>query len=83
MALRIIAVADTQRSAPSSTEAPMWVDAASGQVNAGIGIFQSFSPLYEKGALRTIAVNTSTRSPKLPAVPTLAEQGFTDRILAL
>jgi hypothetical protein len=57
MALRIIAAADTQRSAPgpadatatapaaapsatrptapSATEAPMWVDAASGQVNAG------------------------------------------------
>ncbi len=64
-------------------EAPMWVDAASGQVNAGIGTFQSFSPLFEKGALRPIAVNTSTRSPKLSAVPTLVEQGFTDRILAL
>jgi tripartite-type tricarboxylate transporter receptor subunit TctC len=64
-------------------EAPMWIDAASGQVNGGIGTFQSFSALYEKGALRPIAVNTATRSPKLPAVPTLVEQGFTDRILAL
>jgi tripartite-type tricarboxylate transporter receptor subunit TctC len=64
-------------------EAPMWVDAASGQVNGGIGTFQSFSALYEKGALRPIAVNTATRSPKLPAVPTLVEQGLTDPILAL
>ena len=64
-------------------EAPMWVDAASGQVNAGIGTFQSFSPLFEKGVIRPIAVNTSNRSPKLPTVPTLVEQGFTDPILAL
>ena len=64
-------------------EAPMWVDAASGQVNAGIGTFQSFSPLFDKGVIRPIAVNTSSRSPKLPAVPTLVEQGFTDRILGL
>ena len=64
-------------------EAPMWVDAVSGQVQAAIGTYTTFSPMHAKGGLRPIGVTTMQRSPKLPDVPTLVEQGFTDRMLGL
>ncbi len=63
-------------------EAPMWLDAAAGQVQAGLGTYATFATVQDKG-VRPIAVNTSSRSPKLPDVPTLVEQGMTDRFLGL
>jgi tripartite-type tricarboxylate transporter receptor subunit TctC len=64
-------------------EAPMWVDTVSGQVQAGIGTYTTFSAMYSKGGLRPIGVTTMDRSPKLPEVPTLVEQGFEVPMLAL
>lgn len=64
-------------------EAPMWVDTASGVLSAGFGTYTSFAPLFEKGLLTPIAVATTTRSPKLPDVPTLVEQGLTARVFSL
>ncbi|MFT3799638.1 MAG: tripartite tricarboxylate transporter substrate binding protein [Burkholderiaceae bacterium] len=63
-------------------EAPMWLDAAANQVQAGLGTYATFAAVQDKG-VRPIAVTTSSRSPKLPDVPTLVEQGMTDRFLAL
>jgi len=63
-------------------EAPMWVDVVSGQVQGGIGTFATFAVMQNKG-VRPIAVTTSRRSPALPDVPTLVEQGMKDAFLGL
>ena len=62
-------------------EAPMWVDLASGQVQIAIGSYQSFASV--QGRVRAIGVTGNYRSPKLPDVPTLAEQGVAGRLVTL
>ncbi len=63
-------------------EAPMWVDLAGGQVQVAIGSYQSFSTVQSRG-VRAIGVTGSYRSPKLPDVPTLTEQGVQGRLVTL
>ncbi len=63
-------------------EAPMWVDVASGQIQVAIGSFQSFNAVSTKG-VRAIGVTGNYRSPKLPDVPTLVEQGVEGRLVTL
>ena len=63
-------------------ESPMWVDVASGQVQIAIGSFQAFSTVQSRG-VRPIGVTGLYRSPKLPDVPTLVEQGVQGRLVAL
>jgi len=58
-------------------EAPMWVDLASGQIQVAIGSYQAVSTVDARG------VTGAYRSPKLPEVPTLAEQGMDDRTVLL
>jgi tripartite-type tricarboxylate transporter receptor subunit TctC len=60
-------------------ESPMWVDLASGQTQIAIGSYQAFATVQTKG-VRPIAVTGAYRSPKLPDVPTVAEQGITGRL---
>lgn len=55
-------------------EAPMWVDVAGGQSHIAVGSYQAFANVQPKG-VRAIAVTGTYRSPKLPDVPTLQEQG--------
>ena len=62
-------------------EAPMWVDLASGQVQIAIGSYQSFASV--QGRVRAIGVTGSYRSPKLPDVPTLTQQGVAGRLVTL
>jgi tripartite-type tricarboxylate transporter receptor subunit TctC len=62
-------------------EAPMWVDLASGQVQIAIGSYQSFSSVQSR--VKAIGVTGNYRSPKLPDVPTLAEQGVAGRLVTL
>ncbi len=64
-------------------ETPMWVDIATGQIEAGVGSFQAMRPHIERGTVRPIAVVGNQRSPTLPNVPTFAEQGFKDPIFTL
>ena len=64
-------------------EAPMWVDVASGQVQVAIGTPLSLSGVASRGTVRTIAATGRARAPRLPEVPTFAEQGFPERLLAL
>jgi tripartite-type tricarboxylate transporter receptor subunit TctC len=47
-----------------------------GQVAAAISAFAEFLALHRPGKLRIIATSGTMRSPLLPEVPTLAEQGF-------
>ena len=63
-------------------EAPMWVDLASGQIQIAIGSYQAYSTVATRG-VRPIGVTGSYRSPKLPDVPTLFEQGMEDRTVML
>ncbi len=47
-----------------------------GQVQALFGSMPAVLPQAKSGKLRAIAVGTAKRSPALPDVPTVAEQGF-------
>ena len=63
-------------------ESPMWVDVASGQLQVAIGSYQAFNTVAGRG-VRAIGVTGAYRSPKLPDVPTLVEQGMKDPLVAL
>jgi tripartite-type tricarboxylate transporter receptor subunit TctC len=63
-------------------EAPMWIDVVSGQIQIAVGSYQAFASMQAKG-VRAIGVTGSYRSPKLPDVPTLVEQGITDALVKL
>lgn len=63
-------------------EAPMWVDVASGLVQIGIGSYQAFNTVQGRG-VRAIGVTGNYRSPKLPDLPTLAEQGIAGALVKL
>jgi tripartite-type tricarboxylate transporter receptor subunit TctC len=63
-------------------ESPMWVDVASGQLQIAVGSVQAFNTVSTRG-VKPIGVTGSYRSPKLPDVPTLIEQGINDPLVAL
>lgn len=63
-------------------ESPMWVDLAAGQLQVAIGSYQSFATVQSRGA-RAIGVTGSYRSPKLPDVATLTQQGIQGRLVTL
>ena len=63
-------------------ESPMWIDVASGEVNAALGSHQAMLPHIDRGNLRPIAA-WGGRSPRVPDVPTFVEQGFNDPIFTL
>ncbi len=63
-------------------ESPMWIDLASGQIQIAIGSYQAFATVQTRG-VRPIGVTGSYRSPKLPDVPTLVEQGIGGRLVGL
>jgi len=47
-----------------------------GQVDGTIGDASVLAPQVDSGALRALAVASSTRAPALPAVPTMKEEGL-------
>jgi tripartite-type tricarboxylate transporter receptor subunit TctC len=63
--------------------APMWQDFAAGVVEAAMGSYADAVNALECGAGKAIAVQTTTRSRKLPDVPTFIEQGVDSKIFAL
>lgn len=63
-------------------ESPMWVDVASGQVQIAVGSYQAFATVQQRGVV-PIGVTGNYRSPRLPDVPTLVEQGIDGRLVAL
>jgi tripartite-type tricarboxylate transporter receptor subunit TctC len=56
-------------------EGPMWVDMGTGSITMAVGSYQAFATVRDKG-LRAIATTGMVRSPKLPDLPTLTEQGM-------
>ena len=63
-------------------EAPMWLDVASGQTQIAVGSYLAFNAVAARG-VRPIGVTGNYRSPKLPDVPTLMEQGNTEKLVTL
>jgi len=63
-------------------EAPMWLDVASGQTQIAVGSYLAFNAVAARG-VRAIGVTGNYRSPKLPDVPTLSEQGNTEKLVTL
>ncbi|MBI5257924.1 MAG: tripartite tricarboxylate transporter substrate binding protein [Burkholderiales bacterium] len=63
-------------------EAPMWVDVAGGQVQVAVGSYQAFNTVSTRG-VKAIGVTGKYRSPRLPDVPTLIEQGVTGTLVPL
>jgi len=58
-------------------EAPMLVDLIGGQIQAAVGSVQGLMPHIQKGTIRAIGATGKVRTPRLPDLPTLVEQGFT------
>ncbi len=56
-------------------EGPMWIEMGSGQLQMCVGSYQAFSTVASKG-VRPIATTGPIRSPKLPDLPLLTEQGL-------
>jgi tripartite-type tricarboxylate transporter receptor subunit TctC len=63
-------------------ESPMWVDMASGQLQIAVGSVQAFNTVSGRG-LKPIGVTGTYRSPKLPDVVPLVEQGIDDPLVKL
>lgn len=63
-------------------EGPMWVDMGAGAVTMAVGSYQAFATVRDKG-VRPVATSGSVRSPKLPDLPLLSEQGLTAPIAKL
>ena len=63
-------------------EGPMWVEMGSGQLQMAVGSFQAFNTVAAKG-VRPIATTGRVRSPRLPDLPLLTEQGLTAPIARL
>ena len=63
-------------------ESPMWMDLAGGQTHIAIGSYQAFAAVQARG-VRPLGVTGGYRSPRLPDVPTLVEQGLDPRLVGL
>jgi len=61
---------------PYSGNGPAGTATMGGQVQALFGSMPAVLPFAKAGKMRPIAVGTAKRSPALPDVPTVAEQGF-------
>jgi len=55
---------------------PLMNDAVAGHVPLAIGSIFLIKPHVDSKTMRALAVTTGKRSPDLPAVPTMAESGF-------
>jgi tripartite-type tricarboxylate transporter receptor subunit TctC len=58
-------------------EAPALVDLVGGQIQVMVGSVQGILPHVQSGKLRAIGATGKVRTPRLPDLPTLVEQGFT------
>ncbi len=61
---------------PYKGEGPSYTDLVSGAIQLMVGNIAAAAPFVNNGRLRALAVTSSTRSPLLPNVPTVAESGL-------
>jgi len=64
-------------------EAPMLVDMIGGQIQVGVGSVQGILPHVQSGKLRAIGATGKVRTPRLPDMTTLVEQGFTAPVFGM
>ena len=60
----------------------MWVDLASGQIQIAVGSVQAYNTVSTRG-VKPIGVTGNYRTPRLPDLRTLLEQGIDDPLVAL
>ena len=63
-------------------ESPMWVDVANNQLQIAVGSVQAFNTVSTRG-VKPIGQTGIYRSPRLPNVPTLIDQGINDPLVSL
>lgn len=61
--------------------APLLQDVMGGQIPITINVIGEVAPHIRSGKLRSLGVTSAQRSPFLPEVPTLVEQGFKDIVV--
>lgn len=64
-------------------EAPSLVDLVGGQIQVAVGSVQGILPHVQSGKLRAIGATGKLRTPRLPDLPTLVEQGFTAPVFGM
>jgi tripartite-type tricarboxylate transporter receptor subunit TctC len=64
-------------------EAPMLVDLIGGQIQVAVGSVQGIMPHIQSGKLRAIGATGKVRTPRLPDMTTLVEQGFTAPVFGM
>ncbi len=57
-------------------ENPAFIDLAGGQIDLFLGSVLSAEALIKSGKIKAIAIASAARSPLLPGVPTITEQGY-------
>ncbi len=62
---------------------PALKDLAGGHIDCSVGSLAGSSGLMQAGRVVPIAITSGTRSPKLPGVPTFADEGFTQPVFRL
>jgi tripartite-type tricarboxylate transporter receptor subunit TctC len=65
-------------SVPYRGGAPLLQDLLGGQVPVSFNVLGEVLPSIKTGKLRSLALTSAKRSPFIPEVPTLAEQGYPD-----
>jgi len=71
-----VATATDIASIPYRGGAHAITDLLGGRIHMNIGTVATLLPLIRDGRLRALAVTSTTRSPDLPEVPTMAEAGY-------
>ena len=66
---------------PYKGDAPALQDVISGQVTFVFIPITAALPHVQSGKLRALAITSASRSPSLPAVPTMGEAGFKDFVV--
>lgn len=62
---------------------PALQDLAGGQIDCTVGSYAGSRPLIEGGRIVPIAITSGARTPKLPGIPTFADEGFTQPVFRL
>lgn len=63
-------------------ESPMWVDLAGAQVQLAVGSLHGFNTVSTRG-VKPVGVTGIVRSPRLPELATLQQQGVVEALVAL
>lgn len=64
-------------------EAPMTTDLIGNQIQVGVGSVQGLLPHIQTGKLRAIGATGRVRTPRMPELTTLVEQGFTAPVFGM